>query len=179
MAEVKIQAAPPSLIETQAIKIAGTRDLNYLHHLQRKWGKNLGYLNLAALDTLLQSKCAWIINENSQHAGYLLLYPQKQGILKVVQVAIEPELLRTTLGTDLMETMIAAARNASSTTIRLNSRQDLTANLFWPTLGFTHSATSRSKNPQAPLMFEWTINLLSHKPTDFLDDPADLTRFSR
>lgn len=164
MPNIQIQAPPPRLIETESIKIAGSGDLNYLHDLQRRWSKNLGYLHKLALSSLIDSDCAWKINENHQSAGYLLIYPQKLGILKIVQVAIEPELLRTTLGTDLMETLIAAALNHNSTTIRLNSRQDLPANQFWPTLGFTHSATTRSKNKKYPYMFEWTKNLIIKDP---------------
>lgn len=166
MAQMNIQGPPPKLIETKSIRLAVPRDLDYLHDLQKKWAKNLGYLHKAALSTLIESGCAWLINQNSQHAGYLLLYPHKQGLLKVVQIAIEPELLRSTLGTELMETLIAAAGNAKSTSLRLNSRQDLSANLFWPTLGFTHTATTRSKNHKNPWMFEWTINLLSIDPAE-------------
>lgn len=151
----------PALPPSHDIQIATPNDLPYLHRLQKIWGKNLGYLHKAILHNLIDARCAWTIDHNTQDAGYMLIYPRKSGILRVVQLAIEPELLRTTLGTQLMETLITAAAQHGATTIRLESRQDLHANDFWPTLGFTHTATTRSKNPNIPLKLEWTLPLQS------------------
>jgi hypothetical protein len=93
-------------------------------------------------------------------AGYLIWTFRKDGLVRLPQVAIEPELLRTTLGTRIMNRIEKAAIAGDCSIIRLRSRSDLNANTFWPALGFSLTATLARPSHRGLPLLEWTKQIL-------------------
>ena len=148
----------------RSIRPATSTDLSYLEHLQAKWSNNLGFLPRPALQRYIDQHSILIVNEHTQHAGYLAWCMRTDGVVTIPQVAIEPELLRTTLGTRLLNRIARAAMNGHCSVLRLRSRSDLPANSFWPTQGFTITAVIARPTTRGLPIIEWSRPLLS--PTD-------------
>lgn len=148
----------------RSIRPATLADLPFLEHLQAKWSNNLGFLPREALQRYIETHAVLIVAENTQHAGYLAWSMRKDGVLTIPQVAIEPELLRTTLGTRLLNRIARAATNGHCSILRLRSRSDLPANSFWPTQGFAITAVIARPTTRGLPIIEWSRPLLS--PTD-------------
>ena len=144
-----------------SIRKATTRDLHYLHQLQLHWKKNLGYLHKAILQDVIDRGYAWLVNENTQAAGYILLYPRRSGILRVIQLAIDPELLRTTLGTQVMHTLSSAAGARGAPAKRQETRQNNPPQQFLPKQRFIKKHTTTTTNPKQPLKLEWTLPIVN------------------
>jgi len=152
---------PPS---NRSIRPATPADLSFLEHLQAKWSNNLGFLPRPALQRYIDRHSVLIVNEHTQHAGYLAWCMRTDGVVTIPQVAIEPELLRTTLGTRLLNRIAKAATNGHCSVLRLRSRSDLPANSFWPTQGFAITAVIARPTTRGLPIIEWSRPLLS--PTD-------------
>lgn len=145
----------------RSIRPATTADLPFLVYLQSKWTNNLGFLPRPALQRYIDKHSILIVAENTQHAGYLAWSMRPDGIVLIPQVAITPELLRTTLGTRLLNRIAKAAINGHCSVLRLRSRSDLPANSFWPTQGFTTTAIIARPTARGLPIIEWTKLLLS------------------
>lgn len=152
--------APPLPIfkepEGSPIRTATVADLKFIDMLQKRWAKNIGYLPLGALERAAESRRIWLIHENDDDAGYMLFYPAGNGVLRINQLAIHPDLLRTTLGTQMMVRIMKVAHKVDASMIRLASREDLRANQFWPTLGLKKSGYFRAARPGSAIIYEWS-----------------------
>ena len=141
-------------------------DLKYVRDLQKQWSNNLGFLPSAALRRYLQNEHVLLVKENNQNAGYLLWdYTKRDNIIKITQVAIEPELLRIGIGTLVMKYLESRATASSCTVLRLKTRFDLEANLVWPTLGWKITATFHPENARHIPIHEWTKQLPTRRPS--------------
>jgi hypothetical protein len=107
----------------------------------------------------IDAKHVLIVLENDEPAGYLNWTCTPKGLLRLPQVAIHPDLLRTTLGTKIMHSLRRTAERSNLAAIRLTSRTDLPANLFWPTLGFAPTAFLTPKTHRNKPHIEWTLQL--------------------
>ncbi len=144
----------------RSIRIARQSDLSFILQLQKTWSNNVGFLPACAFERYIEARQILAVTEGGDLAGYLIWTFRKDGLVRLPQVAIEPELLRTTLGTRLMNRIESAARAGDCSVIRLTSRSDLHANTFWPELGFILTATlARPSNRGLPLL-EWTKQIL-------------------
>jgi GNAT superfamily N-acetyltransferase len=123
------------------IVIATQKDLIYLSDLQKRWSNNVGWLPRAAHSDYIDRGHALRVDYNGTSAGYLIFSINRLGILTIPQVAIDPELLRTTLGTQVMRHAEEIAITSGCSIIRLRSRDNLTCNKVWPELGMIHTAT--------------------------------------
>jgi N-acetylglutamate synthase-like GNAT family acetyltransferase len=148
----------------RTIRMAKPSDLTFVSDLQTRWSNNIGFLPRAALQQAIESNRTLLVFENGQHAGYLNWSANRKGAVHVTQVAIEPELLRTTLGTKIMRTIERSAVKGGCSIIRLASRSNLTANFFWPELGFATTAVFQRNSRRGLPLIEWTKLLV--KPTD-------------
>lgn len=144
----------------RSIRPANPTDLAYLIKLQKQWSNAVGFLPRAAFVRYIDEHRILCVFENGQHAGYLTWALRRDGMLHIPQVAIEAELLRTTLGTRLMHRIEKAAIAGSCSVLRLRSRSDLSANTFWPTVGFSLTATIARPTTRGLPLLEWTKNLL-------------------
>lgn len=146
---------------TRSIRHCLDTDLKYLMHLQNRWANNIGFLPRPALERYLRTRQTLIVLENDDPAGYLNWTFTRKGLVRIIQVAIEPELLRTTLGTKVMRHIERAAVRGKCSALRLSSRTNLPANQFWPQLGFQPTAIfHRPTNRGLPLI-EWTKQLIT------------------
>lgn len=152
------------------IRMAKPSDLSFVEKLQTVWSNNLGFLPRAALRGSIEAKRILLVMENGQPAGYLSWCANRKGMLHIVQVAIDPVLLRTTLGTKIMRTIERSARVGDCSIIRLCSRSNLTANLMWPELGFKTTAVFQRNSRRGLPLIEWTKPLID--PSDAIQSVA-------
>lgn len=143
----------------RSIRVARDADLAFLLHLQKRWSGNVGFLPSAAFNRYIDNGQIFLVNERSQHAGYLIWTWRPDGLVRLPQVAIEPDLLRTTLGTRLMRLLVKQARSHHCSVIRLSSRTDLPANHFWPEFGFQPTAVIARPTTRGLPIIEWTLQL--------------------
>lgn len=149
------------------IKIANNRDLSYVIHLQKTWSNQVGFLPKAALQRYIDNRATLLVHLNGQHAGYLSWQLTRKGLLRIIQIAIDPELLRGQLGTALVAYIEAAARRGSCSVIRCQTRIDLDVNLFANVRGYHPTAIFQSPTARRRPLIEWTKCLF---------DPVILTR---
>lgn len=128
--------------------------------MQKRWSNSVGFLPRCAFERYIEGQQILIVQENGEAAGYLSWTFRKDGIVRLPQVAIHPDLLRTTLGTRLLHRIETAARKGNCSLIRLRSRSDLHANSFWPSVGFTCTAVIAKPSIRGLPLLEWTKQLL-------------------
>lgn len=158
--ENPVLSASSTSTRNRTVRTGTIQDLPYLTDLQSRWSQNVGFLPRCVLERYLERQQVYLVAENTQHAGYLLWTFRPDGLVRVLQVAIEPELLRTTLGSKVMRSLERRAIASNCSIIRLKSRSDLPANQFWPLFGFKPTAiVARPSNRGLPLI-EWTLQLL-------------------
>jgi len=145
----------------RSVRVAVASDLSFLVDLQKRWSNNLGFLTRPALAQYIQDAQALLVVENGQPAGYLTWTCTRIGLLRIPQVALDPAVLRSTIGTKIVNHLKRAAIRGDCSIIRLRSRSDLPANLFWPTLGFRMSGVFANPSKRNLPLFEWTMPLLS------------------
>lgn len=145
----------------RSVRVAKPADLAFVIDLQRRWSNNVGFLPKCTFERYIDSHQLLLINENDDSAGYLSWTFRKDGLIRIPQVAIHPDLLRGTLGTRIMNRIAAAGIAGNCSIIRLRCRSDLLANAFWPSLGFTLTATIARPSSRGLPLLEWTKQLLS------------------
>ncbi len=150
-------SSPPS--DAPTVRLACPQDLIFVDHLQKIHRDSIGFLNRSALEAYIQAGHVTLIDCNNWEAGYVIHPPNTNGITRLAQIAVHPDVLRSTLGTQLMAVVEHAARAQNQTAIRLRSRQDLDANMFWPTLGFTLTAVHTPQGRKNLPRYEWTRHL--------------------
>ena len=143
----------------RSIRPGHRTDHAFLVHLQKAWSANVGFLPATALLRYLDNGQVLVVEENGQLAGYLIWTFRPDGLVRLPQVAIEAELLRTTLGSRLMRRIVTAARKNHCSVVRLKSRSDIPANRFWPEFGFTATAVIARPTSRGLPLIEWTLQL--------------------
>lgn len=151
--------AIPASVPPRSIRYGKPTDLPYLIHLQKQWSQNVGFLPSSAFKRYLSTNQVLLVNEGGLEAGYLIWTFRHDGLVRIPQVAISPELLRTTLGSRIMNSITRSARSHSCSIIRLTSRSDLAANKFWPLFGFTPTAVIARPTTRGLPLIEWTLQL--------------------
>lgn len=144
----------------RTVQVAQPSHLPFVLDLQRKWSDSVGFLPRSALLSYLEDSQTLIVYENGAPAGYLNWTCTARGLVCLQQVAIDPSLLRTTLGSKIMQHIARAGVRGSCSVVRLRSRSDLTANQFWPTLGFSITATFLNPSKRMLPLIEWTRPLI-------------------
>lgn len=155
----KTTTIDPTLV--RSIRMAKASDIVFVNDLQRRWSNNIGFLPKAALEQKIEAHKCLLVFENDEPAGYLNWSDNRKGAVHVTQVAIDPELLRTTLGTKIMRTIERSAVKGGCSIIRLCSRSNLSANFFWPELGFTTTAVFQRNSRRGLPLIEWTKPLVT------------------
>lgn len=143
-----------------AIRLATLADLKYVEHLQRIWSNQVGFLPRAALTRYIDTRATLLICSNGQEAGYLSWQLTKKGLLRLMQLAVSPDLLRGKLGSDVVHYIERAARKGACSVIRFQTRIDLDANIFWNELGYKTTAVFQHPTARKRPLIEWTKCLL-------------------
>lgn len=143
------------------ITIATEADMNVIMHLQDIWKDDVGRLRRSAHGEHVAAGDTFLIHHNGQEAGYLLAHCGEDARTTIKQVAVHPDLLRTTLGTTLMRRIERRAIGKGQLTISLRTRTDLPANLFWPTVGYYYAGQAASRNQRRSLVNTWVRPLTS------------------
>lgn len=134
-------------------------DISYVLDLQRRWSNNVGFLPRQTHERYLSRRQTLVVLQDGQHAGYLCWTCRPDGLVRVIQVAVDPELLRTTIGTKIMRHLHRAAVRGACSVIRLRCRSDLPANQFWPALGMRATATIVRPTVRGLPLLEWTAQV--------------------
>ena len=150
----RIQSTPQ-----RTVRPATSKDIKFVIGLQRRWANTVGFLPACAHERYIDAGHVLLVLENDEPAGFLNFTVTTKGLLRLPQVAIHPDLLRTTLGSKIMRALIRTAERRNMGAIRLTSRADLQANLFWPTLGFKPTAILTPKTTRNKPHIEWTKQL--------------------
>lgn len=146
------------------ITVATDHDLPAIMALQRRWVDDVGYIYRSAHAYRIALRGTILIWENDEPAGYIMTHPRQDAVLTVKQVAVHPDLLRSTHGTQMMHRVITHASRHHCTMLRLKSRTDLPANDFWPTLGFHRAGRTRLITRRRTPVYEWTLDLTASQP---------------
>lgn len=168
MAKIPLESTTPcsSPEPARSVRVARPNDLSFVLNLQKTWSNNVGFLTRAAHREYLESKQTLLILENGSPAGYLNWTCTRAGLVRIPQLALHPELLRTSIGTKIMRHLHRAASRGNCSVIRARSRSDLPVNLFWPQLGFHLTAAFLNPTARGLPLFEWTCPLID--PTALL-----------
>ena len=145
----------------RVVRLATPRDLSYLVALQNKWRHTVGFLPTQVFTRYVDAGQIAIAEENGWPVGYVNWCGTAKGILRTIQVAVEPEMLRDKVGSSLMQIMRQFASAHELSLIRLTSRVDLQANKFWPTLGFSPTAIFKRHTQRNLPLIEWSLPLLT------------------
>ena len=146
---------------TRTIRLAAPADLNFLLDLQRTWSNNVGFLPRACFERYTAHDQILLVTENGTPASYLSWTASPNGLVRIPQVAVHPDLLRTTIGSKLIKHVVRAALRNRCSLVRLTSRSDLPANDFWPTLGFRCTAILTPQTTRNRPLLEWSLPLIS------------------
>lgn len=163
------------------IRVATEADLNALIHLQEHWKADVGRLSRSAHGDHVRRGDTFLILHNDQEAGYLVAHCGLDKRTNILQVAVHADLLRTTLGTQLMTRVLHRSIGHHQLTISLRTRVDLPANLFWPEVGYYFAGQSRTRNRRHSLLNTWVRPLTQpvYVPADRLNTRAGPPRRNR
>ena len=155
----KHKLAPHSPART--VTVATPSDLSFVVSLQKTWSDNVGFMTTAALKSYINDARILLVLDNRQPAGYLAWTCTKDGLVRIIQLAISPELLRTHLGTKLTAHLIRAAKRGSCSLIRGRSRSNLDSNYLLADLNFQLTGIFLSPTKRSLPLLEWSFPLLS------------------
>jgi len=148
----------PSILD-RAVVVGLPSQLSYVMQLQRRWSQELGFIPRAGLRRALSEKRVLVVRENRWPAGYVLWTRGRRGILHIAQAAVEVELLRSKLGSELLGAMRLAARDGGYSIVRLLCREELEANGFWGDAGFVRTGVLSYATSRGRRLNEWTLQL--------------------
>lgn len=122
--------------DKRVIRPATSSDVPYLYKLQNDLHDYVGYCPRGGLEQRAGDGRLIVIEENGDPAGFLNFTHRRDRTTHVSQLAVDPQIWRTTAGTDTMRLLVQGAIAAGSRQITLRTALGLPANLFWPTFGF-------------------------------------------
>lgn len=146
--------------DTRTIRVAGPADLHYILHLQRTYSNHLGFLTTQAHREYIARQGVLLTLENDEPCGYINFRISPRGLIRIPQIACDPEVLRTSIGTKLINHLRSQATEAHCYLLRALSRTDTPAHLFLPAVGFKPTAIFPRPSTRALPVVEWSLSLL-------------------
>lgn len=119
----------------QRIRHAVPGDLSLIHHLQCKLHHAVGYTPRGGLIARIESRRILVAEDNGDPAGYVSYTHRLDGTTHLPQIAVHPDLWRSSLGRMLWEHLVRSAKCHASTAITLKCATDLPSNAFWTAVG--------------------------------------------
>lgn len=141
------------------VRIATTADLRFIVDLQKRWSNALGFLPRCTHSRYIDARRVIVIEENDTPAGFCNWTCTRNGLIRLPQVAIHPDLLNNGLGSNLVKHLMQYALSHNATTLRLTSRERLDCNNVWPKIGFKPTAIFTPQNARHLPLIEWTLPL--------------------
>lgn len=139
------------------IRSATLRDLAWCYHLQNDLHDHVGYCPRGGLEDRIRTGRILIVEENQEPAGYVSVTHRRDHTTHLTQLAIDPQLWRTRLGSLLWHRITTTAIAAGSIAVTLKCATDLPANAFWHSTG-AHVVGIRTDR-RRPLLC-WTYPLV-------------------
>lgn len=138
------------------VRLATEADLEFVVHLQKVHRIELGFLTRSALANYIRINQCLVVLENGQHAGYLNWNLHYKGLLRISQIAVSEEILRSKVGSTLQRFMQQAAERAKCGVMRAIPRGDIYATTFFHDQGYTPTGTFSQCNQREIPHIEFT-----------------------
>lgn len=118
--------------------------LKYIDHLQRINADDLAFYPLASLEEAIAAGHVLTCEENGEPAGYLWFGAVRPAADVIIyQACIDYTARRRALGWAMVRDLIAMARGAGCTGIRLKCASSADSNAFWQAIGFYCTRVTR------------------------------------
>lgn len=141
------------------VRLATPNDLAFIIELQKTWRDSLGFLTKRALAAYVNRHQCIVIEHRSQLCGYLNWNCHRKGLLRVSQIAVHDELLRSKVGSTIHRFLEIAARKAECGMMRAVPRGDLFANEFFADQHYVATGVFHQANRHHIPHVEWTRSL--------------------
>jgi hypothetical protein len=142
------------------VRLATTGDYSYVWHLQRRWSNDVGYICRTAWMRYLDAGQVILCCLHGDPAGYILYHPTKRGLVRLLQIAITPDLLRNQLGTMTHDALAYAARSAHCSVIRATNRLNSMGYGWCSAYGYIPTAAYLHPTARRLALQEWTYPLV-------------------
>lgn len=146
-------------VNDRIVRLAKPSDLAFIIQLQKTWRDSLGFLTKRALEAYLNRNQCLVIEHRGQLCGYLNWNCHRKGLLRVSQIAVSEELLRSKVGTTIHRFLEISARKAECGMIRAVPRGDLYANQFFADQQYKPTGVFQKANRHFIPHIEWTRSL--------------------
>lgn len=131
----RLPTAPPRRVRI-AIVPATARDLPFVVALQKRHAAALGFLPRMALREKIAKRQIWLARVGGKRAGFLHHGSLARPEVRVFQAAVRPGARRLSLGSALVNNLLARAAAAGAKGVSLRCLASLDANAFWQAAGF-------------------------------------------
>lgn len=142
------------------VRLTTPNDYSFVAALQRRYSADVGFVCHSAWRRYIDDGRCILSLSRGQPAGYVLFNPCKTGLVRFLQIAISPELLRTRLGTLTMNLLEYAARTNHCSVIRGTARLHSLGYLFCRAYDFTATAVFNQPTTRHLPRIEWTYPLI-------------------
>lgn len=143
------------------VRLTTPRDYSFVASLQRRYSADVGFVCHSAWRRYIDDGRCILCLSRGQPAGYVLFNPCKTGLVRFLQIAISPELLRSKLGTLTMNLLEHAARTNNCSVIRGTARLHSLGYLFCQAYNFTPTAVFNQPTTRHLPRIEWTYPLVT------------------
>jgi ribosomal protein S18 acetylase RimI-like enzyme len=158
--------------------------LLYIDKLQHENADDLAFYPLATLEAAMESGHILSCFENGEPAGYLWHGPVRSGRdVTIYQACIDYDLRRQRLGHEIVSQLLASAKIAAATGVRLRCASSSEANRFWSAIGFYCTAVTNGGRKRGRQINHYRTDIA---PTLFVlhpviagTRPIDLTTYNR
>lgn len=174
------------MIATEQSRILGRLSLTYLDKLQKANADDLAFYPLTTLARALEDGHVIACEDNGEPAGYLWFGALRGGHdVTIFQACVDYDSRRRHLGHSMVAQLIALARTAGCTGVRLKCASSAESNEFWVAAGFycTRVQPGGIKRGRDLNCYRtdivsgfWTPDQMSVDPSD---RPIDLTEYRK
>lgn len=148
-------------IDDYSVRLTTPSDYPFVAALQRRYSADVGFVCHSAWRRYIDDGRCILSLSRGQPAGYILFNPCKTGLVRFLQIAISPELLRSRLGTMTMDLLEHAARTNECSIIRGTARLHSLGYLFCQAYDFTPTAVFNQPTTRRQPRIEWTYPLIT------------------
>lgn len=143
------------------VRLTVPADYSFVIALQRQYSNDVGFICHSAWRRYVDDGRCVLCLTRGQPAGYVLFNPCRTGLVRFLQIAVSPELLRTKLGTLTMNLLEHAARTNHCSVIRATARLNSLGYLFCQAFKFTPTAVFNQPTARQLPRIEWTYPLVT------------------
>lgn len=142
-------AAAATGVQEEGVDLVPSRDdFPYVVDLQNKNRISVGFLPTVAIREYFDRSQIWVARENGDPCGYLLFGSHRHvrpvydmGTMKIIQACVQYDARRVAHATRLVQALELKAVQDGYERIALWCAEDLEANVFWRSMGFSNCGT--------------------------------------